>query len=92
MVFGQIVRVLQANGEDGAQAEQAARLGFLEWALSVEVDAKGAARAALTDFRLSASASPAARAFVGMLQLAAREESGAPLRRGGAAARRRVLH
>lgn len=92
MVFMQIVRALQANREGGAQAEQAARLGFLEWAMNIETDAKHAAQAALNDLHLTVSPSPATSAFAGLLRLAAEGEIKNPLRRGGAAGRRRVLH
>jgi hypothetical protein len=90
MKFSQIVRSLDTIELEGPQAERAARLGFLEWAMTVETDANRAARAALG--RSIVASSPAAVAFLGFVRLVADAEQIKPIRRGGAASRRRMLH
>ncbi|CUH76250.1 hypothetical protein [Tropicibacter naphthalenivorans] len=74
------------------RAEEAARQGFLEWALTLPLDASPAmeARKALGQLAPECPHSRAAGAFLDMLRQAARACAMAPVRRGGRS--RRVLH
>jgi hypothetical protein len=92
MGFIRIVKGLDAITADGVRAEQAARLGFLEWALGLDRGAKDAACAALDGFNTTQRYSVAAETFVGFVRLVATTDPVRPLRRGGASARRRTLH
>lgn len=90
MSFQRIMDGLERNPAIGRQAEQVARIGFLNWACTVEgpVTAQ-VARAALDCPEAAAAASDAARAFVGFLREASRRACPArPMRRG----RAQVLH
>ena len=91
MVFSRIIDALDASQTTGAQAELAARTGFLEWALAAQdgVPSYLAARADLARVKNPESLSPAAQRFVDFLTDAARMPMSPPKRRGG---RRRVLH
>ena len=92
MGFIRIVKGLDAITADGLRAEQAARLGFLEWALGLDRGAKDAACAALDEFNTTQRYSVAAETFVGFVRLVATTDPVRPLRRGGASARRRTFH
>ncbi len=64
---------LERRDTKGPDALIAARLGFLEWAVGLTVEATAqTARAALADPTLQYATSPAARAFVAYLQQATR--------------------
>ncbi|TMM55032.1 hypothetical protein [Sulfitobacter sabulilitoris] len=91
MVFSQILAGLQALDATGAQADQAARQGFLEWVFSLDGCPHPAARDALDRVPQDMTLEPAARAFVGFLRQAAQPQT-PPFRRGGAAGRRLRLH
>lgn len=87
-----IFTALQDHVRDSAQGRDAARAGFLEWALTLPSDADAAkeAKTALRTLEARSQVSSAALDFLGYL----RDASGhlpAPVRRGGAGARRRVL-
>lgn len=71
----------------------AARAGFLEWALSLPQGANPSAEArlALGDIDANAAQDDAAQLFVGYLH-AASAPLPTPLRRGGSSARRHPLH
>ncbi|WP_306151916.1 hypothetical protein [Roseovarius sp. MMSF_3281] len=90
MTVTRILDGLEAMPATGAEADTAARLGFLEWAFAMPGDATPqAARDALRTEAAQEARSPAARAFVGFLQ-AACVPVGAG--RGRVARRARVLH
>ncbi len=91
MVMSRILGGLDAMDLNGADAVQAARLGFLEWALSRDGDqcARQEARTALALLRPRASYSRAARCFLSYLDEAAAAPAAPPIRRGG---RKRVLN
>ncbi len=90
-MFLRIFDGLDAMDVHGPGAFEAARLGFLEWVITLDVatDAREAARAALVDLPDEAGASPAARAFLSYLGQAAESSVQPPRRKGG---RRRILH
>ena len=91
MVFSRIMGALAASNTTGAQAVEAARMGFLEWVFSATEGhpAHLVARADLKRLPDGAALSPAAQHFVGFLTDAAETPIENPKRRGG---RRRVLH
>ncbi|MDU8912349.1 hypothetical protein [Aestuariicoccus sp. MJ-SS9] len=74
---------------DSAEAQDAARAGFLEWALSLPCGAAPAAAAAEALGRIGccATASRAARLFAGYLAQASVCDPRRPARRGGRAGR-----
>lgn len=90
-MFAQIFKSLDDMDACGAGALEAARMGFLEWALSLDGDipADQAARNALARLPRACDPSPAAEAFLDYLMQAALPRHGAPKRRGG---RRRILN
>ena len=75
-----------------ARADQAARLGFLAWALGLDRGAKDAACAALDGLNSGQRHSVAAETFVGFVRTVATTDAARPLRRGGASARRKTFH
>lgn len=85
---------LQRLGREGEAAEQAARMGFLEWvfALPPEASPQQAASRALDRLERPAAPSAAAAAFLGFLEEAARLTLEDATRRGGARGRRRAMH
>lgn len=91
MIFARILEGLTELEVTGAQARDAARLGFLEWVLTLDAAQapQCAAQAALRRVPAGADLSPAAAAFVGYVGDAAALPAGPAIRRGG---RRRVLH
>lgn len=91
MIFSRIYRGLDALDARGAPALEAARQGFLEWTFALEDAALAPeeARDALDHAPADGTPSPAARAFLGFLDEAARATRTRPVRRGG---RRRVLN
>ncbi len=93
MKAAQIYRALQDFDGIGAACRDAAKAGFLEWAMGLP-NSGSAARAA-QDALLHIEALPddaqAAQLFVAHLR-AASHDLPTPVRRGGAKARRRVLH
>jgi len=89
MTVTQILDGLEAMPETGAEADSAARLGFLEWVFaSPGAATPQAARDALATDAAQEASSPAARAFVGFLQAACVPVRGAR----GRTRRGRVLH
>ncbi len=89
----QIFLALQEfEGEAGARRD-AAQAGFLEWALSLPAscNAPFEARRALLHLEAIPNSKSAARLFVDYLRDASHQLP-TPSRRGGASARRRVLH
>ena len=91
MTIVRIFEGLDALTARGAPAQDAARQGFLEWVFALDADrsAAEAARDALLRLAPAPAASPAAAAFLGYLDEAARTTPSRPVRRGG---RRRFLH
>lgn len=83
----QIIGALEDNPEQGAQALDAARLGFLEWVFAAPgpVTAR-MARDALDTQAARDAQSPAARAFVGCVRQVCHAASTVPHRRRGARA------
>ena len=92
MGFARILQGLDTITAEGARAEQAARLGFLEWALGLDRGAKDAACAALDGLNSGQRHSVAAETFVGFVRTVATTDAARPLRRGGASARRKTFH
>lgn len=93
MQFTQILNGLDALDATGGAADDAAKQGFLEWALSTEPGrAVMSARMALSAVAGQGPFSPAAEAFLQYLNDAAIVSENVPVRRGGASGRRRVLH
>lgn len=89
MSFQRIMDGLERSPAIGRQAVKVARIGFLNWACSVEGPVTAQlARAALDCPEAEAAESDAARAFVGFLREASRAGLARPMRRG----RARVLH
>ena len=87
MSVSRIIDGLEASDLTGADATQAARLGFLEWAFcSREGGTPQAARDALQNPEARNASSAAARAFVGYLRQATLIATPIKRRRG------RVLH
>lgn len=81
----QILSGLERSDAAGADADAAARMGFLEWAFALSVDATPeAARAAHGSCLAQRPASAAAQAFVAYLREAA-STTRRPVRRGRAA-------
>ena len=71
MNITQIIGGLERSDTTGAEADRMARLGFLEWAVSMDGQATPqAAHAALSDPAARNASSAAARAFVGFLEQA----------------------
>ena len=91
MGLRQIIGGLDAIDSTGVQAVQAARLGFLEWALTLSDGALPhmAARADLVRAKTARAHSAAARQFLAYLEDAAEAPRANPTRRGG---RKRVLN
>ena len=91
MAFSQILQGLDDLDAHGDLAREAARMGFLEWVLTLEdgTCAVQAARLVLDDFAQEPPGSPAARAFLGYVGQAAAAAVSGSVRRGG---RRRVLN
>jgi hypothetical protein len=89
MTVTQILNGLETVPATGAEADNAARLGFMEWVFaSPRAATPQAARDALQTEAAQEASSPAARAFVGFLQAAC-----VPMRAGRGRARRgRTLH
>lgn len=85
MTATQILSGLERSDAAGLEAEAAARMGFLEWAFALNVDATPeAARAAHGSCIARRPASAAARAFVAYLHDAGHRMH-RPVRRGRAA-------
>lgn len=91
MMTARIFKGLDDMDMQGARAEEAARLGFLEWVLSLDATTPPdqAARRALARIPQPCSASPAALAFLAYLAQAAKPLRPTGRRKGG---RRRVLN
>ena len=90
MTVTQILNGLETVPATGAEADSAARLGFLEWVFASPAAATPqAARDALKTEAAQEASSPAARAFVGFLQAACVPMRGS---RSGGRRRGRVLH
>ena len=85
--LSRIISALEDNPTEGAQALDAARLGFLEWVFAAPgpVTAR-MARDALDTQAARGAQSPAARAFVGCVRQACSGASTVPQRRRGARA------
>ncbi len=85
---------LQRLAREGDAAEQAARLGFLEWVFALPPDAspQQAASRALDGLDPPEAPSAAAAAFLEFLEQATRPSVVGATRRGGARGRRRALH
>lgn len=93
MEVSRILHGLDALDATGGAADDAAKQGFLEWALSTEPGrAVLAAQDALSDIAGQGPFSPAAEAFIRYLNDAAVIVHTVPMRRGGSAGRRRMLH
>ena len=93
MTAKQIFHALQeCDGASRAQRD-AAKAGFLEWAMTLPSASSARREARLALFHLDAMSAhcDAAHLFIGYLR-AASEVLPTPVRRGGASARRRVLH
>lgn len=93
MTAQQIYMALQ-EVDGGARANvQAAKAGFLEWAMSLPCGANACTEAqrALPLFEASAPRASAAKLFIGYLRDAS-QPLPRPKRRGGASAKRRILH
>ncbi|MEP4197457.1 MAG: hypothetical protein ABJL99_17685 [Aliishimia sp.] len=90
MGITQIIGCLDAMEDSGSAAVQAARLGFLEWAICLEAErpADIAAQADLRRVPPNSAHSPAGSLFLTYLEDAASSGRTKPTRRGG---RRRVL-
>ena len=89
MSVTQILDGLEAMPATGAEADSAARLGFLEWVFAMpDAATPQAAEAALQTEAAQEASSPAARAFVGFLRAACVPVRGAR----GRGRRGRVLH
>lgn len=89
MSLDRILDGLEQSNSTGAQAFDHARVGFLEWAVSLSGPVTpNVARAALAAPAVLAAQSAAARAFVGYLEQASHTAHMKNLRRG----RARVLH
>lgn len=85
--ISRILNGLEAMDASGADAVNAARLGFLEWAFcATEGGTPQAAKAALGQRDVQNASSDAARAFVGYLQEATQALAQPSRRRG------RLLH
>ena len=82
MTISRILDGLERSTAAGVEADKAARMGFLQWALSDSAGATPqAARTALEALGPHCPSSPAAQAFVGFLEQATRTI--APNRRRG---------
>lgn len=82
MTVNQILTGLERSDATGQEADQVARLGFLEWAFTLPGEASAkAARAALDCPEARNADSAAARAFVGFLEQATRPISSSRVRR-----------
>lgn len=93
MKLSSIVQGLSAL-PSGQSAETQARMGFLEWSMSLEPDENPRAAAQLATARMHSfvCAAPALTIFRDLLAQAARPNPFRPVRRGGARGRRRVIH
>lgn len=88
MTATRILNGLERSTATGPEADQVARLGFLEWAFGLEGEATPAeARAALASPEAQRPASAAACAFVTFLHQASQ-----PMTRGFRRGRRRAVH
>ena len=87
MTITRIIEGLNRSAATGAEAQTAARLGFLEWAFTgLEPATVEAAQAALRGTAVQDASSAAARAFVGYLRDATQPIC-QPARRRGRATR-----
>ncbi|MGB7318094.1 MAG: hypothetical protein WBC85_09030 [Planktotalea sp.] len=89
----QIFQALQDFDGEGAASRDAANAGFLEWALSLPLSssARREAKRALVHLDAIPEPATAAQLFIAHLRVASCALPD-PVRRGGARARRRVLH
>ncbi|WP_293447108.1 hypothetical protein [Planktotalea sp.] len=93
MTADKIMQALQDVEGNAAVARDAAKAGFLEWAMTLPIDANPCveARQALCYINVAPADADAAHYFVAYLRDASQMLS-APTRRGGSSGRRRVLH
>lgn len=93
MTAQQIYRALQDFDGAASACRDAAKAGFLEWAMGLPCasSAMSEARSALLHIEALPGDARAAQIFIGYLRDAS-QVLPAPVRRGGAGARRRVLH
>ena len=93
MTAKQIFTALQDVKGGSRVNSDAAKAGFLEWALTLPVGASATieARRALRQFEKTPMGASAAQLFIAHLR-AASQALPVPKRRGGASARRGVLH